>query len=57
MLRPRLRTVEQHVNAAERADEAKGKRQAVISGCYCSLTTFNVLFADEDDQFKGAGAD
>jgi hypothetical protein len=32
----------------------KVKLQAYISGCYGSLTSFNVLFADEDDQFKGA---
>jgi hypothetical protein len=55
MIRNRLRTLEQQVNAAELPDDAKVKLQAYITGCYGSLTTFNVLFADEDDQFKGAG--
>ena len=31
--------------------------QAYISGCYGTLTSFNVLFADADDQFKGAAGD
>jgi hypothetical protein len=57
MLRNRLRTLEQHVNASELGDEAKVKLQSYITGCYGSLTSFNVLFADEDDQFKGAGGD
>jgi hypothetical protein len=57
MLRNRLRTLEQQVNASELPDDAKVKLQAYISGCYGSLTTFNVLFADEDDQFKGSGGD
>ena len=54
MLRNRLRTLEQQVNAADLPDEAKVRLQAYISGCYGSLTSFNVLFADEDDQFKGS---
>ena len=57
MLRNRLRTLEQVVNSADLSDEAKVKIQGYISGCYGSLTSFNVLFADEDDQFKGAGGD
>jgi hypothetical protein len=57
MLRNRLRTLEQQVNAAELPDDVKVKLQGYISGCYGSLTSFNVLFADEDDQFKGAGGD
>jgi hypothetical protein len=57
MLRNRLRTLEQVVNSADMPDEAKVKIQGYISGCYGSLTSFNVLFADEDDQFKGAGGD
>jgi len=55
ILRNRLRTLEQHVNAADIPDDMKVKLQSYISGCYGSLTSFNVLFADEDDQFKGSG--
>ena len=55
MLRNRLRTLEQQVNASELPDDTKVKLQAYVSGCYGSLTSFNVLFADEDDQFRGAG--
>ena len=57
MLRNRLRTLEQQVNAAELPEDVKVKLQSYISGCYGSLTSFNVLFADEDDQFKGSGGD
>jgi len=57
MLRNRLRTLEQQVNASELTEDAKLKLQSYISGCYGSLTSFNLLFADEDDQFKGTGGD
>jgi hypothetical protein len=57
MLRNRLRTLEQQVNASDLPDTAKVKLQSYVSGCYGSLTSFNVLFADEDDQFKGSGGD
>jgi hypothetical protein len=57
MIRNRLRTLEQQINGMEIPADAKVKLQAYISGCYGSLTSFNVLFADEDDQFKGAGGD
>jgi hypothetical protein len=57
MLRNRLRTLEQQVNAADLPDEVKAKLQGYISGCYGTLTTFNVLFADDEDHFKGAGGD
>jgi hypothetical protein len=57
MLRNRLRTLEQHVNASELPDDVKLKVQGYITGCYGSLTSFNVLFADEDDQFKGAAGE
>ena len=55
MIRNRLRTLEQQVNAAELPADVKVKLQSYISGCYGSLTTFNVLFAEDDDQFKGSG--
>ena len=54
MLRNRLRTLEQQVNAAELPEDVKVKLQGYISGCYGSLTSFNVLFAEEDDQFSGS---
>jgi hypothetical protein len=57
MLRNRLRTLEQQVNASDLPDPAKVKLQSYVSGCYGSLTSFNILFADEDDQFKGSGGD
>ena len=56
MLRNRLRTLEQQVNATELPEDVKIKLQGYISGCYGSLTSFNVLFADEADQFKGSGS-
>jgi hypothetical protein len=54
MLRNRLRTLEQQVNASDLPDDVKVKLQSYISGCYGSLTSFNILFASEDDQFKGS---
>ena len=57
MLRNRLRTLEQQVNASDLPDDQKLKIQGYITGCYGSLTSFNVLFADEDDKFVGASSD
>ena len=57
MLRNRLRTLEQQVNAVSLPDDVKMKLQSYVSGCYGSLTSFNVLFADDEDQFKGSGGD
>ena len=57
MLRNRLRTLEQQVNASDLPDDQKLKLQGYITGCYGSLTSFNVLFADEDDRFVGASQD
>ena len=57
MLRNRLRTLEQQINASELPDDQKLKIQSYITGCYGSLTSFNVLFADDDDRFVGASAD
>src|ERR1043166_6107174 len=54
MLGNRLRPVEQQVNTSDLPDDVKVKLQGYVSGCYGSLTSFNVLFADEDDQFKGS---
>lgn len=57
MLRNRLRTLEQQVNATELPEDVKLKLQGYISGCYGTLTSFNVLFAEEADQFRGSGGD
>ena len=54
MLRNRLRTLEQQVNASDLPDDQKLKIQGYITGCYGSLTSFNVLFANDDDRFVGA---
>ena len=43
------------MNASDLSEDMKVKLQSYVSGCYGSLTSFNVLFADEDDQFKGSG--
>jgi hypothetical protein len=57
MLRNRLRTLEQQLNASTLPEDAKVKLQAYVTGCYGSLTSFNILFADEEDHFKGTGGD
>ena len=57
MLRNRLRTLEQQVNASDLPEDVKIKLQGYVSGCYGSLTSFNLLFADEADQFKGSGGE
>jgi hypothetical protein len=55
MIRNRLRSLEQQVNASELPEDVKVKLQAYVSGCYGTLTSFNVLFAEDDDQFHGTG--
>ncbi len=54
MLRNRLRVLEQQINGAEIPEELKVKLQGYITGCYGTLTSFNILFADEDDRFHGS---
>jgi hypothetical protein len=56
MLRNRLRVMEQQINASSLPDDEKVKLQSYITGCYGSLTTFNILFADESDKFKGTSS-
>ncbi|MCB9255771.1 MAG: hypothetical protein H6579_01425 [Chitinophagales bacterium] len=56
MVRERLRVLEQNINNHEKLDEAdKLHLQQYISRAYGSLTTFNVLFNDKNDYFKGTG--
>ena len=57
MLRNRLRTLEQQVNLSALPEDEKVKLQAYVTACYGTLTSFNVLFADPGDHFRGAGGD
>jgi len=53
MIRNNLRVLEQRVNASEKLSEAeKFDLQQYITRCYGSLTTFNILFKNKDDQFR-----
>lgn len=54
MLRDRLRVMEQKINASkELSEQDKIDLQQYITRCYGSLTTFNVLFKNTSQQFKG----
>jgi hypothetical protein len=55
-VREKLRVLEQKINNNDNLSlEEKAELQGLISRAYGSLTTFNVLFKDEDDHFQGTG--
>src|SRR5205823_14583121 len=58
MIRNNLRVLEQKLNASDKLSEAdKFDLQQYITRCYGSLTTFNILFKNKDDQFRTSAVD
>lgn len=58
MVRDRLRTLEQKLNAHPKLSDAeKVEMQSYITRIYGSLTSFNQLFREKNDQFVGQKGD
>ncbi len=55
-VREKLRVLEQKINNHASLDHReKAELQVHLTRCYGSLTTFNFLFRDDQDRFRGTG--
>lgn len=53
-VREKLRVLEQKINNQPKLDDLdRAELQMLITRAYGSLTTFNILFQDEEDRFEG----
>ncbi len=53
-IREKLRVLEQKLNNHPKLDDGdKAELQGYLTRCYGSLTTFNFLFREDADKFKG----
>ena len=57
MVRDRLRVMEQRINASKLDEDDKINLQQYITRIYGSLTTFNILFKNKEQQFVGEKSD
>ncbi|MGB3466791.1 MAG: hypothetical protein WBA74_16035 [Cyclobacteriaceae bacterium] len=55
MVRDRLRVMEQRINSSKLTDEEKVNLQQYITKIYGSLTSFNILFDEKENGFRGSG--
>lgn len=57
-VREKLRVLEQKINSLDALPASeRAELQAYLTRAYGSLTTFNFLFRDEEDKFKGTSSD